>query len=95
MFAKLFGTSEDQVLVTLVKTGDAPVVRFTFEDEFSVREAAISFGPDRSGWRAADAMLKDMTEMRARELIRGLSAELEATEKMNIGGIAVSTFVLH
>lgn len=80
MFAKLFGTEEDQVLVTVGSAEDgSPEVKFSFQPKgLGVCHIAASYPDTEDGWDKAEQALKEMTEEKARWAIAGTKANLEA-----------------
>jgi hypothetical protein len=72
MFAKLYGTDKDQVLVKMDANEEGrPELRFYCEpDGLGVCSLAISFGDNENGWSKAERGLKDMTEEKARTMVK-------------------------
>lgn len=70
MFAKLYGTENDQLLVTIDEGENGPEIRFHFKPEgLGVCSFAMQFEDSDAGWDNAEAGFRDMTEERARKLI--------------------------
>jgi len=68
MFAKLYGTDKDQILVK-IGTNDEykPEVRFYVKPEgLGVCTLAVSFADNDAGWANAQKCLDEMTEEKAR-----------------------------
>jgi hypothetical protein len=81
MFAKLFGTDDDQILVTVDSADDGgPQVKFSFEPKgLGVCHIAVGFPDTEEGWDKAELALKEMTEEKARKAIANTKAQFEAT----------------
>lgn len=70
MFAKLYGTDNDQILVTIDEGEDGPELRFHFQpDGLGVCSFALKFEDSDAGWDKAEVSFSDMTEERARKLV--------------------------
>lgn len=73
MFAKLFGTDTDQVLVLLEEKDNDVVLRLITEpDDLGVRvEAALGFGKsdNQKAWDKADKCLNEIQEHTVRSLL--------------------------
>ena len=72
MFAKLFGSATDQVLVK-IDTNDncAPEVRFYCEPEgLGVCSTAVLFKENEEGWNRAEKLFGDCTEETARRMVQ-------------------------
>ena len=81
MFAKLYGTDEDQVLVKVDSNDEGrPEIRFYTKPKGlgvcslgikGVCSLAISFEDSDDGWDKAEKALKEMTEAKARKMLFG------------------------
>lgn len=70
MFAKLYGTDNDQILVKLDEGESGPEVRFYFQPEgMGVCSVATGFADTDAGWDKAEEAFKNMTEETARKLV--------------------------
>lgn len=71
MFAKLYGTDQDQVLVKVDSNDEGkPEIRFyTKLEGLGVCSLAISFEDSDKGWDKAYKALKEMTEEKARKTL--------------------------
>lgn len=80
MFAKLFGSDDDQILVTVGSAEDGrPEVKFAFEPKgLGVCHIAASYPDTDEGWDKAELALKEMTEEKARAAISAAKAQMEA-----------------
>ncbi len=77
MFAKLFGTDKDQVLVMLVDDDEGnPTVRTSVQPEgMGVCSVASGFSDDDEGWAKAEKMFAAMTEAKAQKVANSLRDE--------------------
>lgn len=71
MFAKLYGTDEDQVLVKVDSNDEGrPEIRFYAKPEgLGLCSLAISFEDSDDGWDKAEKALKEMTEAKVRKIL--------------------------
>ena len=74
MFAKLYGTDQDQVLVKVDSNDEGrPEIRFYAKPEgLGLCSLAISFEDSDKGWDKAEKALKEMTEEKARKMLSDL-----------------------
>lgn len=75
MFAKLYGTDKDQVLVKQdINEDGCPEIRFYCEPEgLGVCSIAISFKDDENGWDKAEEVFNEVTETKAREMCKRIT----------------------
>ena len=86
MFAKLFGTDADQVLVKIDSGEDGnPEIRFYCEPEgFGICSAAVSFKDDsEKSWNSARGMFDSIDAARAKTMGEKIRAEIEGISKPN------------
>lgn len=71
MFAKLYGTDKDQVLVKMDTNEEGrPELRFYCEpDGLGVCSVAVIFSDNDKGWAKAEQGMKEMTEKMARTMV--------------------------
>jgi len=78
MFAKLFGPSHDQVLVTLMRDAiDVPQICVHYEHGSFVDAMALDYEPGEAGWATACGAFERMDEAEAR---RGIAAALRSEQ---------------
>lgn len=79
MFAKLYGTDDDQILVKMDEVDSSPEIRFFFQPNgLGVCSFALSFthgDPAKAGEMCEEAFAK-VTEASARELVRATVEQL-------------------
>ena len=91
MFAKLFGPSDDQVLVTLDSDDktNKPTIKVSFVPndipQAGVCALRIAFSDSPKGWKQAERVLEEITEEKARSIVAGamkdVAPKVEVTEE--------------
>lgn len=91
MFAKLFGTDADQVLVKLEPTDDgAPELRVFFEHDEVVLSIGELFSDSNDGWLKARQAFADMDEAKARAMADEARRDMDCI----LGRLGVASGVL-
>lgn len=78
MFAKLYGTDKDQVLVKMDTNEECkPEVRvFVKPEGLGVCSIAVSFKDSDAGWKKAQKCMNEMTEEKARLMAGRITSSL-------------------
>jgi len=71
MFAKLYGTDDKQILVTLADENGAKKITFHAERNGHVATFGLKFDPDLDGENSAREAFDKITEDKAVEAVRG------------------------
>jgi hypothetical protein len=86
MFAKLFGTDADQVLVKIDSGEDGnPEIRFYCEPEgFGICSAAVSFKDDsEKSWNSAKGLFDSIDDAKAKSMGEEIREEIAGITKPN------------